>query len=480
MAVTDLTGYTWVGNNNVNVTSASVGTYNINYSITCDNTHFNSSGGTLLKIVFTQEYFPPEDENESVAYIEINTDNYTSFGGVFYQFNGRIYESSYNATLPSNCYLTEFTSSTYVTSITFTGGTDVTNATLIAWLEANGTLTAPVVTAAVVTAGSISIGSSPLQKCYVGNNEAQKIYLGDKLLYEKQAPASGGYITFSSPSSFTLNVVDNKKYWNGTLEYSTDTATWNTWSGTSAISSASDGTKHNLYLRGTGNTYITGSSASAGLDGTVTKAKWVLTGNSISCDGNIEYLLDYNTVLQGNHPTMANNCYKTMFSDCTSLTIAPSLPATTLTTECYSYMFKGCTSLTTAPSLPATTLARMCYYSMFYKCTNLTIAPNLPATTLKGSCYQYMFQGCMNLTTVPSLPATTLTSYCYHSMFYQCAKIKLSTTQTGNYQTAYRIPTSGTGTDGSNSLTSMFASTGGTFTGTPIINTTYYTSNTVV
>jgi hypothetical protein len=34
-----------------------------------------------------------------------------------------------------------------------------------------------------------------------------------------------------------------------------------------------------------------------------------------------------------------------MFQDCTSLTAAPALPATTLAWVCYTYMFTGCTSL---------------------------------------------------------------------------------------------------------------------------------------
>ena len=34
-----------------------------------------------------------------------------------------------------------------------------------------------------------------------------------------------------------------------------------------------------------------------------------------------------------------------MFGNCTSLTAAPQLPATTLTSACYYYMFSGCTSL---------------------------------------------------------------------------------------------------------------------------------------
>jgi hypothetical protein len=65
-------------------------------------------------------------------------------------------------------------------------------------------------------------------------------------------------------------------------------------------------------------------------------------------------------------------------------------------------------------------------------------------------------------------------------MFYGCTNIKISTTQTGDYQTAYRIPTSGTGTTASNALVNMFYGTGGTFAGTPSINTPYYTSNKVI
>ena len=65
-------------------------------------------------------------------------------------------------------------------------------------------------------------------------------------------------------------------------------------------------------------------------------------------------------------------------------------------------------------------------------------------------------------------------------MFYNCSKIKLSTTQTGAYQNAYRVPFSGTGTDATSALNSMFTSTGGSFKDTPTINTIYYTSNDVI
>ena len=310
-----------------------------------------------------------------------------------------------------------------------------------------------------------------------------------------QAAPPPAYLTFRSPNSFTLAVNDTTKHWNGTLEYSTDISTWSTWDGTSTLSSAASGNDNVLYLRGTGNTVITGNDMTY---------KWVLTGSDIKCIGNIENLLDYATVQSGNHPTMADYCYNSMFQGCTSLTHAPTLPATTLANGCYQRMFQGCTSLTQAPALPATTLADSCYYVMFYGCTSLTNAPALPATTLANSCYDSMFEDCTALTQASALPATTLATYCYDSMFrgctsltqapalpatmlaegcYEymfedCTSLKLSATQTGEYTQEYRIPSSGTGITATNALTGMFASTGGTFTGTPEINTTYYLSNT--
>ncbi len=194
---------------------------------------------------------------------------------------------------------------------------------------------------------------------------------------------------------FTLKTSNNKKNWDGTLEYSTDAINWSEWSG-AEISSSDDG---KLYLRGTGNTEISSLSGE----------KIVLTNNRrIQCQGNIENLLDYETVKAGKHPKMGGGCYVCMFQNCTSLTSAPELPATTLIGFCYSGMFIGCTNLTAAPELPATTLANQCYSNMFSDCTNLTSAPScLPATTLAGYCYTSMFKNCSKLTGKIHCPAST-------------------------------------------------------------------------
>ena len=388
---------------------------------------------------------------------------------------------------------------------------------------------------------------APHTVSYLGTDYHHKIdekYLPDTLLSFK--PAGKSYLTFSSPSSFTLAVNDRTKHWNGILEYFASDKTWTIWDGISTLSAVYDNGEYLLYLRGTSNIFITGFNVDYG---------WVLTGADIKCIGNIENLLDYGTVESGVHPKLANNCYAFMFQGCTSLTQAPALPATTLATNCYLYMFQDCTSLTQAPALPATTLADSCYKSMFQGCTSLTQAPALPATTLTVSCYAHMFQGCTSLiqapalpattlanscyesmfqgctsltqapalpattlanscyntmfihcsslTQAPALPATTLANSCYHSMFMHCTSLtqapalpattleagcyrgmfqyctslKLSSTKTDEYTQEYRVPFSGNVTTAVNALTDMFTSTGGTYAGTPSINTTYYLSS---
>ena len=220
--------------------------------------------------------------------------------------------------------------------------------------------------------------------------------------YTAAAPIPTDCILFEGETSdFTLKATN--KEWDGTVEYSTDKNTWNTWDG-SEIPSANK----KLYLRGKNNRKFYTSKG----------VGFVLSAKA-GCYGNINTLLDYKN--------------------------------------------------------PPTTLARRCYQRMFQGCTSLTTAPELPATTLSDNCYQYMFQGCTSLTTAPELPATTLKDYCYQYMFQGCTGLKISTTQTGEYTTAWRIPSTGEiAAVAFNWNIDMLANTGGTFTANPSINTTYY------
>lgn len=254
------------------------------------------------------------------------------------------------------------------------------------------------------------------------------------------------FLTFSSEDPFSLGVLDQSPYygpsWDGTLEYSLDTETWTEWDGSTTVQSNSN---NELYLRGIGNTTM------------VNVENWCVTDfvlnstSGVQCTGNIETLLNYQTVANRKHPVMGICCFTSLFQHCHSLISAPQLPAKTLSEGCYGQMFSYCESLLVAPELPATTLAANCYESMFYSCTSLTIPPNLPATILAMGCYSSMFQ--------------------------ECSGIKLSTVEEGKYTIPYRIPTMGRGVDASDALMDMFHETGGTFKGTPDINTIYYLWN---
>lgn len=209
--------------------------------------------------------------------------------------------------------------------------------------------------------------------------------------------------------------------------------------------------------------------------------------------------------------TLVNSCYDSMFQGCTSLVSAPALPATSgrisysymfygctsltaapalpavldgynVNTLNYSYMFSGCSSLVNAPALPSLKVEYHSYLYMFQGCTSLVNAPALPATTLGNGCYKRMFADCVNLESIAAITASDFPSDCLTSMYNGCVKIKISETQVGDYANEFRLPASGSATAGTNPgpFGNMFDGTGGTFTGTPSINTTYYTSNTVI
>ena len=266
------------------------------------------------------------------------------------------------------------------------------------------------------------------------------------------------YLTFRSPSSFTLKVYfPSYKGWDGSMQYSTDAATWTEWDGNSISSALSDG-QHRLYLRGSNNTKVGGNSS---------LAKWILTGSDISCEGDIETLRGYD----GNVPQMAEYCYGNLFNGCSALISAPTLSATTLASYCYKNMFQNCTGLTVAPELHAMTLATYCYQYMFSGCTALTAPPALPATTLAANCYSYMFQNCTSIKSLPTLSATSLPSSCYAQMFGGCTSLEVNTTAPG---VAWSIPSeAGTGAK----YSSMFMNTAGSFTEGPDGGVTYYVAS---
>ena len=202
---------------------------------------------------------------------------------------------------------------------------------------------------------------------------------------------------------------------------------------------------------------------------------------------------------------ISSNCFASMFSNCTNLTIGPSsLPAYQTAKYCYANMFSGCSSLLTAPSLygglDLSTLADYCYTQMFKDCTSLVTAPSLDAYLLGEGCYQQMFRGCTSLAACPDLPATQLQAKCYMYMFrgcksiaspytftyiddvardcftgmYQdCTLMSVYTESRALYRREWKIKIDG-GTLVDTYATDMFKGTSGTFQGTPEVNTSYY------
>ena len=242
--------------------------------------------------------------------------------------------------------------------------------------------------------------------------------------------------TFSISANFATALGENEYF-----EYSVGGGEWTQFK-TTVDNIKFGGTLGSLRLRGKsskGTALNSGSGCS--------RIKFTTANSPVDCTGDIRTLIDYenyadvstadakfcslfyqNTELRTAPKlpatTLANYCYREMFTYCTALTTAPELPAKTLAELCYCLMFSGCTALTTAPALPAETLAGSCYTGMFSGCTKLLKAPTLPAETLAGSCYTGMFSGCTALTTAPELPAKTLAVSCYQGMFSGCTALE--------------------------------------------------------
>lgn len=247
----------------------------------------------------------------------------------------------------------------------------------------------------------------------VNGSNVQNVYVNGIQVWPESTPK----LTFHSADSFTLETANASKNWDGTIEYSTNAQTWATWDGTTSLTAASDDGVYYIYLRGTGNTYITAQSQGNG---------FVITGSGVSCDGDIRALFEYADV---------ENATPTDYA----------------------------------------------LHRLFYGQNALVSCPEILFASLPQNVFRQMFYHCENLETIPAIVAVEINSNAMYQMLNGCQKIKVSDTQTGEYQTPYRIPMEGTATIiGTNQTRGMLGNTGGTFTSNPSINTTYYTSNAVV
>ena len=270
----------------------------------------------------------------------------------------------------------------------------------------------------VVKTGALEAGKSYTYNLIVGKN---KVTIGGVTVAEwGTGKIDGGkaeeyipYVTFTAEKAQKFMMKTNGNYNISGLEYSVNFGDWTTVEANKEVTFG--GTNGDLRLRGTN----TDGTASA-LDkySTITFTDSYVP---VACTGDIRTLLDWDNYTTVN---TENARFNYLFNNCSVLTSAPELPATSLAYNCYYCMFLGCKNLKSAPKLPAKALANQCYAYMFARCTNLKTAPELPAEVLAHQCYDSMFLGCKNLKTAPKLPAKTSQMYCYVSMFSGCTNLK--------------------------------------------------------
>lgn len=113
-----------------------------------------------------------------------------------------------------------------------------------------------------------------------------------------------------------------------------------------------------------------------------------------SGNNSVNYLdIDKNFPLVLPATTLAKQCYMQMFRNCTSLTKAPVFRAEAVDYRCCYNMFRQCSNLEDVSTieLPAMTLAVDCYRELFRQCSKVTSSPDLPAKTLVQECYRQMY-----------------------------------------------------------------------------------------
>ena len=302
------------------------------------------------------------------------------------------------------------------------GGKGTTYTALVAPGEVEGklyfTTDESAETPLVVKTGALEAGKSYTYNLIVGKN---KVTIGGVTVAEwgKGDDIEGGkaeeyipYVTFTAEKAQKFMMTEHDGYKISELEYSVNNGDWTTLeAGTGVTFGGSNG---NLRLRGTN---LNGTSVT-GQYSTIT---FTDSNVPVACTGDIRTLLDWDNYTTVN---TENAMFIKLFENCSVLTSAPELPATSLAYNCYYCMFLGCTNLKSAPKLPAPTLTTCCYFGMFSMCTNLKTAPELPAEALAYQCYDSMFSGCTNLKTAPKLPAKKSRRECYASMFSGCTNLK--------------------------------------------------------
>ena len=169
MAVSNLTNTTWTINNNAGNNGSSVYFYNITFAFPYDNYNY-------ISFEFDSGIMDHPCLSDTSGDID-GANNYVDARGL---------------------------------TITITGGTDVTNASLISWLEANATQQ-------VVSTGKTQLGTRTITKKMFGTREITKEVVNGVVVYEKQAPTPSGY------TATIVNTLDDIQRGAGYLYFKANT-----------------------------------------------------------------------------------------------------------------------------------------------------------------------------------------------------------------------------------------------------------------
>ena len=180
-----------------------------------------------------------------------------------------------------------------------------------------------------------NIGRIEIQDLFVGSANAVGLYQGSVVIWEKSEPQ---WLCFTANTTNSTIRLDKAGFSGAdpiSLETSTDGTTWTDYGWTDktgdTLTMTNIGDK--VYMRAKNENTTIGS-------GFARYYTFVGTG-SFAASGNIQSLLKADCS-RTDAPTY---CYALLFNDCSSLTDAPELPATTLADNCYNSMFNGCSNL---------------------------------------------------------------------------------------------------------------------------------------
>lgn len=259
--------------------------------------------------------------------------------------------------------------------------------------------------------------SGHIKAMTVGGNKVTTAYFNGQLVF--QEVDAEGYVTFTGNQMYTVSMP--RKYWDGTMEYSTDGTNWTTWT----CSAVTCNSSFKIYFRGIGNTKVTGSNSTSFYQGFVVSAvSSSSTELSFTVSGDLLNLLDYTKVASGTAISPAQYCFAYLFAG-QNITSCSDLTMTSVPKYGYYNMFKTCGMLTVAPTVAAQTVADYGLSCMFYGCSALKETPYLDLVSLSQYACNSMFASCTSLTKInmSETRVTAVASYAYYCMFTGCSAL---------------------------------------------------------